>query len=229
MRNATPSSLARFYFHTEASGWTEDRVVDFGVVANDAIARDYVVDMGAHDDWSGTIYQLRFDVSDERGLDDAAAGGSVIIDHIRVGSDDSWVAGPTWSFDADAEGWMKRHDSDELAVADGVLTLTISNPDSGIELHALDIAAASYSKLRMRVRNGLGEAGGQLFFTTSESSWSEANSVAFAMIEQDPAHREVVVDLTSVGSWTGTITNLRIDFGGAASGPVAIDWIALSN
>lgn len=77
MKNGTSSTTAQVYFRTVAdSSWNEAKHLDFTIVANDTMYRDYIIDMSSVAGWTGTLEQLR--------LDPATGPGNFSIDFIGI-------------------------------------------------------------------------------------------------------------------------------------------------
>ena len=221
LRNGPASAEARLFFvpsNAPASSFTMSNSVAATTLAGDAATREIVFDMSTHAEWRGTIRQIRFDPG--------TVPGTYEIDYIRVQSPSVRRLNPTWTFDAGAEGWTAIRGT--LTSASGVLTQHVNVNDGAIESAEFSVPAASRSRVRLRVRNGLSETGGEVFFATSTAAgFAQARSVPFAMVASDGGFREYVADMTTHPAWTGTITKLRVDFGATSRGDVAIDWIGL--
>jgi len=88
LQNHTSATHMTLRFITSADpAWSEAKSVKFTVAANDNEMRDYAVDLSALPGWTGTLKQLRLDLT---GGD--AATGTCRIDYIRI--DDSKPAAP---------------------------------------------------------------------------------------------------------------------------------------
>ena len=69
----------------------------------------------------------------------------------------------------------------------------------------------------------------QLYFVTASSTiWGEANHKDFAIIANDPGYTDYVVDMSTIPSWNGTLTQMRIDPpSNVNSGSFSIDLIEI--
>jgi hypothetical protein len=220
LRNATASPEARVYFTTTAAGATafsEARSVGAGTLTNDAATREIVFDMSTNPEWRGTIRRLR--------IDPGTAAGPYEIDYLRVGPTDNRALAPSWDFTRGDEGWSPANGTS--TVTDGVFTLRVNADDASISHVGLSFSAAR-ARLRMRVRNGLPETAGEVFFSTAAApGFVASRSVSFVMTTSDPSRREYVADMSRDPAWSGTITGLRLDFGQTGRGDVEVDWIGL--
>lgn len=79
LRNQTADTAAAFYFTTTLDGgWGQNKVVAFTTAANASGYTNYVVDMGASPNWTGTIKQLRFDPF--------SSTGTMLVDSVYLSS-----------------------------------------------------------------------------------------------------------------------------------------------
>jgi hypothetical protein len=87
MRNETSGDSGLVYFMTDDDGsYSNQQRVGFRTVADDDQYRDYVIDLGADDGWTGRVKRLRFHPVNPFGADRVSAG-SVSIDSIRFAED----------------------------------------------------------------------------------------------------------------------------------------------
>jgi hypothetical protein len=77
MRNETAGASGRLCFITDDHISFGDSKLGFKLEPNDDRYREYVVDMAAHENWSGTVQQVRVDPVESIG------SGSMSIDYIR--------------------------------------------------------------------------------------------------------------------------------------------------
>lgn len=144
-----------------------------------------------------------------------------------------------WEFNTDGytEGWGSEYLM-SVGAANGALvteSITMSG-DPVIRLgDTLNWNASDYTTLTIRAKfKHSGETGNnnymQLFFATGESDMSQTNSVRIPLETTDTQgeYKTFTVNLSSVASWTGTITELRLDPFNASSGEMDIDYIRFS-
>jgi hypothetical protein len=159
LRNPGASPEASLFFIPSTSGpddFSAGRSVSVPTIANDASTREYVIDLSTHPEWRGTTRRIRFDPG--------TIAGTYTIDYVRVGSPFNRSLAPVWEFATDAERWTPRNGA--LSASGGALTLAVTGDDAGMELTGLSVSA-SRTKVRLRVRNGLSETSGEVFFATS--------------------------------------------------------------
>lgn len=220
LRNPGASPEASLFFIPSTSGpsdFSAGRSVSVPTIANDASTREYVIDLSTHPEWRGTTRRIRFDPG--------TIAGTYTIDYVRVGSPFNRSLAPVWEFATDAERWTPRNGA--LSASGGALTLAVTGDDAGMELTGLSVSA-SRTKVRLRVRNGLSETSGEVFFATSAApTFAASRAVPFALVASDGVRREYVADMSRNLEWAGTVTALRVDFGAMARGNVEIDWIGV--
>lgn len=217
MKNETASTIGQIFFQTDADPvYSEAKSVAFTPLAYDTKYTVYVANMESNPNWSGTIRRLR--------IDPAAAPGPILIDYIRVISRHAWH----FNMPGDTEGWVAAHDVSQ-SVAGGINNLTATGADPFLESAAnLNIQAADWGYLRIRMKNHSSSTLGQVFFQTAgDTGFSEARSVHFYPIAADSGYTEYVVNMGANPNWMGTIKKLRLDPISAA-GTVQIDSIALA-
>jgi hypothetical protein len=219
LRSGTASTEARLFFVPDGNpDFTMSNSIGATTIPFDTSLREIVFDMSTHPEWRGTIRRLR--------VDPGNAVGSYSIDYIRAQSPSARSLNPYWSFDTSAEGWVASRGG--LTWAAGALTHQVTGDDCAIESGPISVPADSRTRVRMRVRNGLPETGGEVFFATSTApGFAASRSARFSLIASDNAYREYVAQMTVNPAWGGTITKIRVDFGATSRGDVAIDWIGL--
>jgi hypothetical protein len=79
MSNGTSCPNAKLYFITDADQtWNEAKTVVFTTTANSGLT-EYVINMSANSNWTGTIRQMRFDP-----VGGSYTGNSITVDYIRI-------------------------------------------------------------------------------------------------------------------------------------------------
>lgn len=123
-----------------------------------------------------------------------------------------------WYFDTDGskEGWTISN-AKFKGVSDGVYIGRASNSDPAI-YHKVSFPASNYQILivGMKYNAATANQSTQLYFRTStDSAWNEAKGLKGSSRIPDDVKEgdtyQVVFDLTSCSTWTGTITEIRID------------------
>lgn len=132
---------------------------------------------------------------------------------------------PFWGFEADLQGWSLVNQVSGT-VSGGFLNLTATGPDPFIHSPAsLQFDSSALKTVTLRMRQGTPSATAQLFFTTTaDGGWNEAKSIRLRIIPSDPNYTTYLADMSSVATWTGTISQLRVDPSEAA-GSISIDYI----
>jgi len=135
---------------------------------------------------------------------------------------------PSWEFDnfQYAEGWTPNFDIDDVGVADGALYGFSVGGDPWFTGPFMDLHAAEYDSLlvRMSVDNG---TTAQLFWITKEEPfWIEAKSAPFA-IQADGAEHVYSIPLRDNMNWKDLVRQIRFDPTNAADAEFFIDSIRL--
>lgn len=138
-----------------------------------------------------------------------------------------------WTFDTpgDSLGWGPMMGLSDAVVADGALQARSTSPDPAFTSPQLNIRAAKYPYLALRMRvspTATGKDMMQCFFTTPTSSTSEASSVKGEVIA-DGQYHTYVLKMNDNPRWRGMISNLRFDPVTTKDLEIAIDWIQLTD
>ena len=217
LKNETAQTNAQLYWITTSDNvWNEAKRVDFLITANDTDFKEYVLDLSGNTNWANTIIQLRFDP-----LKNGIIGGTVKLDYIKVENKKEWY------FLTRNDGWTLTNNING-SVANSIYTLNITGSDP--YMHSpdnLSMDASQYKYIRVRMKNATSGNGAQFYWITeSDSVWNTAKHVDFAVVANDSKQREYVVDLSGVGTWSGTIRQIRFDPPGS-SGVVELDYIKI--
>jgi hypothetical protein len=179
----------------------------------------------------GPDHGLGFAVSSLAPMGSGSAGVRVSVDYAEVSATYHLGNVYGWGFDTDGsrEGWTTGAIGSAGAPSSGVWSFVLDQADPQLYSPVVALRAASYANLQVRARNGATGADAQLFWIRQDDgSWDAAKSTSLT-VPSDGAWHSVRVPLSTVGSWTGTITQLRFDPPSAGGGPFAIDWIRLTD
>lgn len=134
-----------------------------------------------------------------------------------------------WEFNLDGyqEGWTRSNDTNDIRCIDGFLQVSSRGNDPVIHSPKLEVDASKYRYLVIRMINETESVSGNVYFTGSatESNFSGKARVDFEQYSDKKLH-EYVIDMSAHPSWTGTITQIRVDPYDKA-GMVYIDSIKL--
>ncbi|NQT11315.1 MAG: glycoside hydrolase family 99-like domain-containing protein, partial [Planctomycetes bacterium] len=120
------------------------------------------------------------------------------------------TAKTAWEFatDGDREGWTPNgHVS--VRVKGGLLVGETTGNDPVLQGPGIQIEAASTGTLTIRMRASAADSG-RVFWATSTSNQSEANSLGFDVIGDGQFH-DYRLDFTQSPRWRGLITSVRLD------------------
>lgn len=226
MRNLSASTNARLYFLPNGAAWGENYAKNFDVIPNDAISREYVVELDGLDTWNGILKRLRIDPSDMAGV----SSGSFLIDYIRIcdrrdpaysldisGNAGDWggwsVANPVMSSTINQEGYA-------TVVLNGSTPLLKSSDPLGLDINKSKI-------IRIRQRNQTSAVEGMITFTTIAGATA---SKSYAIVANDRGFREYVIDMTGVAAWSGVLKQLRVSPAkNTKQGSFDVDYIRIQN
>ena len=115
-----------------------------------------------------------------------------------------------WEFDNDDDnqGWTPNGQI-KVEVADGLLVGRSNGSDPILQGPGVRIEAAAMPRLVIRMRSSQDDRA-QVFWATTVSAQSEANSARFDVIGDGQFH-EYQIDLGKIRQWRGLITSLRFD------------------
>lgn len=120
----------------------------------------------------------------------------------------------SWDFNTkgDFEGWnMKNNITGD---ANGfTLATTITGADPYIlSPSGLNATTTQYKYVYIALRNYTSQTQGELYWTTNNSGSFDGNKrILFDLPANDGQYHDVLIDLSSVGTWVDLITQLRID------------------
>jgi alpha-L-rhamnosidase len=120
--------------------------------------------------------------------------------------------GLAWEFESagNSEGWVAWNQITNLQVNQGNLIAqsTGNDPYMGSPKFSIDSKIFPVIKISMKVSSG---SAAQLFFiTVSDSDYDESKSLRFS-VNGDGKFHTYILDMSTIGSWNGTITQIRID------------------
>jgi hypothetical protein len=117
-----------------------------------------------------------------------------------------------WSFDGGLEeGWSPGNAADvAVDTTEGALIVSTKGNDPQIVGPDTSFDAATFSTLRMRVKTSLAGPT-RFYFTTTDGTAFDESRAFDVQVPADGVAHDVTLDLTTVPSWRGTITRLRLD------------------
>jgi hypothetical protein len=134
------------------------------------------------------------------------------------------AAGQGWRFDSFGEGWQAQNVQQEL-FAQGWHFVPGSDP--ALTSPLLEIDAASFTAIEIRMANGTAAHDAQMFFAGPDGAISEAQSVSWTL-KSGPAAATYRIELDKLPGWQGRITQLRLDpVGVGDGGQMRLEWVRL--
>lgn len=223
-KNAAPSSAAYYLEHFAAG---EGKKISFTVKA-----KKYSIGVTDHPDVRAWVQHVGGWYGEQTGwnVQPAVNGAGVLLQDYKQ---HDIYSRRRWEFNGpgpgETEGWAAAAGATSAAqtAADpGVLSVQLTGADPQVRPIAVQFNADNYKAIEMRVRSTGGSQTTQVFFTTdTNTNFNQAKSVTTV----SPGGGEwatVTVDFSGVGQWQGTITNLRVDpAGGATGGSYDIDYV----
>jgi hypothetical protein len=134
-----------------------------------------------------------------------------------------------WDFATDLEGWNTANNL-TATVNSGIATFAITGSDPFIHsANNLNIPAALYNYVVIRMQNLTGSSTAELFWSTYEStSINSAKRIGFPIVANDTIQRYYIIDMSANTNWTGSLKQLRLDPTIASSGTVHLDFLKLT-
>ena len=131
----------------------------------------------------------------------------------------------SWEFNTpgDDEGWGSVMQLTDVRVADGCLQGTATGGDPAFFGPGVNIDAAQYRRVLVRMRTDAAGAA-QLFWTTDFAREGEATSYSFPLIADGEFHA-YTLPVSDKPTWAGEIRHLRLDPGSTGGAHVAIDYV----
>jgi Dolichyl-phosphate-mannose-protein mannosyltransferase len=134
------------------------------------------------------------------------------------------AAGRGWRFDSFGEGWQAANVQQEL-FAQGWHFVPGSDP--ALTSPLLNIDAAGFTAIELRMANGTAARDAQLFFAGPDGTISEARAVRWTL-QPGTAAATYRIELIGLPGWQGRITQLRLDpVGVGDGGQMRVEWVRL--
>jgi hypothetical protein len=134
-----------------------------------------------------------------------------------------------WDFATDLEGWNTPNNL-TATVNSGIATFAITGSDPFIHsANNLNIPAALYNYVVIRMQNQTGASTAELFWTTTtDGAFNGTKRVGIPIVPNDTKQRYYIVDMSTNPHWTGLLKQLRLDPTIASSGTVHLDFLKLT-
>ncbi|GAB4200493.1 MAG: glycosyltransferase family 39 protein [Roseiflexaceae bacterium] len=144
--------------------------------------------------------------------------------HWRLPTAHELAEGPGWRFDAGPQGWRGAN-LDEQRFDAGWRFVPASDP--WLLSPLLDIDAASYQAIEIRIASSTRARDAQLFFAGPDGALDEARSLRWTLAEGD-APMTYRLELRGAPGWQGWIGRLRLDPVGVGDGnTMRVEWVRL--
>ncbi|HOX51014.1 MAG TPA: sialate O-acetylesterase [Fibrobacteria bacterium] len=134
-----------------------------------------------------------------------------------------------WEFTNGLEGWSSSGTSTPAVWnKSGTVSAQITGNDPFLLSPPMKIDASKEKiiHVKMSIRSSLTE--GRIYFCHENGDWSEINAKSFEVVANNSFPKEYVIDMSTVPSWNGTITQFRIDPPAGNSGSsYSIDYVRL--
>jgi hypothetical protein len=135
----------------------------------------------------------------------------------------------TWTYTSSAEGWGPQMGVTDFRHADGAVHFrtTSSDPAIGAVLHGADAQRYRFVRIRMKIDSATTDEKAQLFWSTTTSPVSEANSVRFSLVG-DGQYHDYTLPVHENNRWRGRIQTFRFDPCSHKEAQISLDEIRLS-
>ena len=117
-----------------------------------------------------------------------------------------------WTFANSAEGWGPHMGITDFRHADGAIHFrtTSADPAIGAVLYRADARRYRFVRIRMKIDTATAGEKAQLFWSTTTSPVSEANSVRFELVG-DGQYHDYILPMHENSRWRGKINTFRFD------------------
>ena len=117
-----------------------------------------------------------------------------------------------WTFEEGADGWSPLMGVASFQQSDSAIHFETVNSDPALSalLHGVDARQYRFVRIRMKVASSRRDDTAQLFWSTTTSPVSEANSVRFA-VTADGEYHDYLVPMHENIRWRGRIRSFRFD------------------
>ena len=179
----------------------------------------YQVDMTGVPGWEGEIDRIRLDPTN-------SSGATIQLDFFRVCMP-TVVRGPAWEFNGfgDLEGWLTNGDLGLVSVSGGFLSGISTGVDPILRSPAdLEVKASVQPIIEMRMKVSAGSRF-QVFFKRSTDPGFSGLRSKMVTIPTNSEFVKYCLDMSTVGTYTGTVTQFRIDPTTANGATVDIDYV----
>lgn len=152
----------------------------------------------------------------------ASAPVDIQIDKIQV---EPYQHGWEFNNQQDPDGWSAWNDILPMEMGDGTVYSTATGEDPYMGSSPLDIPAAEYTRIEIRMRTTNGSDGQIFFITDQDPNWFGTKSQFFS-INSDGGFHVYQIDMSNVRGWDGRILQVRLDPMNIA-GDFEIDYIRI--
>jgi len=209
---ATAGEKVALYFSTNESSapqFSEERKLDVPIIA-DGQFHEYLVNLWPHPLWTGTVAELRLDLSGE-----SLSGATWEIDYLRLTP--SVYTRFDWNEDGLTQGWTAAHSLAPLQVAGGKLSTTVTDFDPYMAVYGLDgIIGERDGEMVIRLSAAAGNSISLFYGTSAHPGFSEDRRIDFPIVADGQMH-EYRVPVSEHPYWSGRVQSLRLDLEGSGN------------
>lgn len=133
----------------------------------------------------------------------------------------SKYTGMSWSFDSGLQGWTAAWNLSSLTASNGKLVAAANGPIATVYSPALTLDASKVKSIRVRASNGTTANNLQVYWKTSADPVYDDfkyTNVPTVVSQASSSYVDYILDVGSVSTWTGTITQIRLGFSSANTG-----------
>ncbi len=222
------------------SSGTKSYLVSATGVSNDGQFHDYMIDLSAQANWTGTIRRVRIKLTPNTAPED----NLIEVDYIRITDVPDEYYAKAWEFNTDGNVESFGGNKSTVTSVGGSLVQTVTATTTNSFLLSSDnlgINASTHKYLKIRAKNKFSTAGilAVQWNTTTDTTWdttwttgTKSYIVSATGVPSDGQFHDYVIDLSAQPNWTGTINRLRIKLTpdtAPEENSVEVDYIRVSN
>ena len=211
MKNTIDTKQMRIFFSATAGGFTgAGDIVKFRV-RQDTDYTAYLVNMSEASKWTGTIVQLRWDLTDDY---ENIKTGTAYIKSIQFYEekpevDEIYIS--DFDFSVGNDGWTRSTLGVIVGREGDAMTLTMSSEKTNPIISVADVCvdANKYKYMIITMKNTINTPVMKMFFSAVKDGYNGAGDHVIFNVNQDNDYTTYVLNMGSCAKWGGTIKHFR--------------------
>lgn len=224
MNNQTSATNLQLYWDGTGGtyGASGQPALVSGLAANSqaGVYTDYFIDLRTNAGWTGTVNQIRFDLST------TVVGETFRIDEIEFMPyvQDAHI----FTFNNSTEQFGNIYDPGIISAVDGKLVINKPSGNANVYSPMMNVEANKISYIRVRIKNETNVSNLQMYWSTNLKAIGVAGGPALVPISTgDTLYHDYYFAMDGISGWQDNITQLRFDLNGITSGLLYIDEVEL--